>query len=64
MQQRPATVAVAAPVASRARDAWRRVLLSDYLVPAVTVLYFLALLPFVPEDAEGMDAVLAALGGP
>jgi ribose/xylose/arabinose/galactoside ABC-type transport system permease subunit len=37
------------PPARARRAAWQRLLLSDYLVPAVTVLYVLALLPFVPE---------------
>lgn len=40
-----------------------RLLLSDYLVPAVTVVYILALLPFVPElvTADTLLDILAAM---
>ncbi len=63
MDVQHSAVALRAPVASRGRDVWRRLLLSDYLVPAVTVLYFMALLPFVPEmaDRDTLLDILAAM---
>ncbi len=59
-----ASVAAIVPTApGRRRLLWRRLLLSDYLVPAVTVVYFLALLPFVPELAtpDTLLDILAAM---
>ena len=60
-----AAVAVGPPAAAARRRVvwWQRLLLSDYLVPAVTVIYFVALLPFVPELAapDTLLDILAAM---
>ncbi len=59
-----AAVAVGQQAAPRRRPLlWQRLLLSDYLVPAVTIIYFAALLPFVPElgSPDTLLDILAAM---
>ncbi len=64
MNTQTAAVAVGQPVAPRRRRVlWQRVLMSDYLVPVVTAIYFVALLPFVPElgSTDTLLDILAAM---